>query len=315
MESASRVSVVGSANIDLIMKTDRLPKPGETVSNAVLSRALGGKGANQAAAVARSWKGASPNDPADGHVVLVASVGRDDAAEEMITTWQESGIDTSAVVRSDATTGHASIWVGEGAENSIVVAPGANDTLRPESIDYSVFDEVNYILLQFEIPVETVDTVLRFARDRSITTVWNVAPMKVVDHALLERASVVIVNEHEAAALTGIEVTDRASAEKAALALRQIGPDAIVTLGPHGSILAAADRVSHVEAYPVEAVDTTAAGDTYCGCLVTALAEGHGYESAARFASAGAALAVARLGALPSVPWRNEIDSFLTARG
>jgi len=296
------------------MKVDRLPRVGESITNADFSQALGGKGANQAVAAACSSSGAAVGEPAGGHVSFVASIGDDQYAAEMLTSWAESGLDTSHVSRVEGNTGSALIMIGEGGNNYITAAPAANDQLLPEHIDscQSILSGARYILIQFEIPETTTERVLRLASDMDVPVVWNVAPMRALRRDLLAMAEIVVVNETEAEVITGVAVADIASAEAAARAIRDLGTaSVIVTLGEAGSVVVTKTGTVAVPAFVVEAVDTTAAGDTYCGCLVTALAEGRDFPDAVRFASAGAALSVGRLGAQPSIPWRAEIDEFL----
>lgn len=311
---SGEIIVIGSANIDFIMKADRLPSVGESVTNAEFSQAFGGKGANQAVAAARSVSGAAVNAPVEGCVSFVASVGNDQYADDMIGSWSESGIQTHHVVKADTHTGCALIMIGEGGNNYITASPAANDRLLPEHISRlaGAIGGASFILMQFEVPESTTEKVLEVAEEKNVPVVWNVAPMRAVRKDLIGRASTIIVNETEAERITGIRVTDTASAESAGAAITKMGAAAaIVTLGAAGSMVADESGSTLVSAFPVEAVDTTAAGDTYCGCLTTALAEGMELPDAVRFASAGAALSVQRLGAQPSVPWRSEIEEFL----
>ena len=312
--SGPRIVVVGSANIDFIMKMDRLPREGESVTNAVFNQAFGGKGANQAVAAARSTAGARAGAPVPGMVSMIASLGHDQFADEMIEGWAGSGLDTGNVSRAEGPTGCALIMIDKDGSNLISAAPSANDQLLPARIDElkPVIGGAGYVLIQFEVPESTTERVLDVATAAGVPVVWNVAPMRAVRPDLVGRASIVVVNETEAESITGIPVTDTASARAAAGALLALGPSAaIVTLGEAGSMMVSDRGAGQVPAFPVVAVDTTAAGDTYCGCLVTALTEGKSLTEAVSFASAGAALSVQRLGAQPSVPWRNEIDEFL----
>jgi len=313
----ARVVVVGSANVDLIMKSDRLPRPGETITSARFSRAFGGKGANQAVAVARSCSGASPGMPVGDRVTFIASVGQDSDGSDMVESWRESGIDTSRVSTSHSHTGCASIMIGGDGENMIVAAPGANDDLTATRVEASAASiaEADYLLLQFEIPEESVRRSLQIAREHGTPVVWNLAPMRSRPDRLLRDVRLVVVNETEAELITGVPVGGTDSAGDAARSIIDLGAKAaIVTLGRRGSVIATGSDSSHVPAFAASAVDTTAAGDTYCGCLVCALAEGMDLLEAIRFASAGAAISVGRLGAQPSVPWRSEIDDFLSSR-
>ena len=312
--TSSEIVVIGSANIDFIMKMDRLPRVGESITNATFSQALGGKGANQAVAAACSSKGAGVEAPAGGHVSFVASIGNDQYGADMLSSWAESGLDTDHVSRVDGHTGSALIMIGEGGTNYISAAPAANDQLLPERVDslQSILSAARYILIQFEIPETTTERILRMAVEVDVPVVWNIAPMRALRPDLIGMAGIVVVNETEAEVITGLTVSDGASAEAAARAIRDLGTTSvIVTLGEAGSVVVSPAGVAVVPAFEVKAVDTTAAGDTYCGCLVTALSEGRELPDAVRFASAGAALSVGRLGAQPSIPWRTEIDEFV----
>ena len=312
--ASSEIVVIGSANIDFIMKMDRLPRVGESITNATFSQALGGKGANQAVAAACSSKGAGVGAPAGGHVSFVASIGNDQYGADMLSSWAESCLDTDHVSRVDGHTGSALIMIGEGGTNYISAAPAANDQLLPERVDslQSILSAARYILIQFEIPELTTERILQVAARLHVPVVWNIAPMRALRPDLIGMAGIVVINETEAEVITGLTVSDGASAEAAARAIRDLGTTSvIVTLGEAGSVVVSPAGVAAVPAFEVEAVDTTAAGDTYCGCLVTALSEGRDLPDAVRFASAGAALSVGRLGAQPSIPWRTEIDEFV----
>ena len=303
------IVVIGSSNVDFIMKMDHLPAQDETVTDATFMQTFGGKGANQAVAAGR----------AGGDVVFVNCVGDDPYAERMVAGFRESGVRTDHIIHETGiSSGTALVMIGEGGHNYLSVAPGANRRLTPERVD-AVRDLIAgaaYVLMQFEIPAESIARVLDIAAGAGVPVVWNYAPAKSFDAAQLGKVAIVVANEPEASALTGVPVTDRASAQEAALKLCELGVEtAIITLGEGGSVVATgdADDVIHIPAFPVEAVDTTAAGDTYCGCLVVALAEGKSLVEAVRFASAGGALCVQRLGAQPSIPWRDEIEAFLHA--
>jgi ribokinase len=304
------IVVIGSSNIDFIMKMDHLPAQDETVTNATFMQTFGGKGANQAVAAGRSG----------GDVVFVNCVGDDPYAERMLAGFQESGIRTDSICReTGVSSGTALIMIGQGGHNYLSVAPGANGRLTPERID-SVRDliaQAAYVLMQFEIPAESIARALEIADQERVPVIWNYAPANPFDVSQLDKVEILVANEPEASALTGLTVTDQTSAEKAAQKLLELGADtAIITLGEAGSMVVGGDAPQgiHIPAFLVEPVDTTAAGDTYCGCLAVALAEGLSLPDAVRFASAAAALCVQRLGAQPSIPWRDEIEAFLTER-
>jgi ribokinase len=306
------IVVIGSSNVDFIMKMDHLPARDETVTGATFMQTFGGKGANQAVAAGR----------AGGHVVFVNCVGDDPYAAPMVAGFEASGVRIDHIFHeTDVACGAALVMIGEGGHNYLSVAPGANARLTPDRIEAlrDVIADAAYVLMQFEIPPETITRALEIAEEEGVPVVWNYAPANPFDVTHLDKVAIVVVNEPEATALCGTPVTDRASAEVAARKLLEMGAGtAIVTLGEGGSVIAADEldgKLAHVSAFPVEPVDTTAAGDTYCGCLCVALAEGQSLAEAVRFASAAGALCVQRLGAQPSTPWRNEIDAFLAEQG
>jgi ribokinase len=305
---AGRITVIGSSNIDFAMKMDHLPSVGESVPDAEFMQTFGGKGANQAVAAAR----------AGGTVSFVNCVGDDPYAAQMVRNFEDDGIDTAHLYHErDIASGTALIMVGEGGSNYLSVAPGANYRLTPERIDETrpLIAESAWVLMQYEIARPTVERVLEVAAEEGTPVIFNVAPAREIAADRLAAVHTLVVNENEAAAVSGLPVDDADQARRAALSLRERGPEVvIVTLGPAGSIVAGPDGVSHVAAFPVEAVDTTAAGDTYCGCLAVGLAEGMSLEDAVRFASAGAAISVRTMGAQPSTPRREAIDAFLADR-
>ena len=307
------IVVIGSSNIDFIMKMDHLPARDETVTDATFMQTFGGKGANQAVAAGRAGRRRT-----ECGVIFVNCVGDDPYVERMLAGFRESGVNTDHIIRENGiSSGTALVMIGEGGHNYLSVAPGANGCLTPERVDAvrSLIANAAYVLMQFEIPAASIARALEIAAEEGTPVVWNYAPANPFDVAQLQKVNIAVANEPEASALTGIPVTDRDSAEAAAQKLRELGvTTAIITLGEAGSVVATREGVEHVPAFPVAAVDTTAAGDTYCGCLVVALAEGQPLIDAIRFASAGGALCVQRMGAQPSIPWRDEIEAFLAAR-
>ncbi len=301
------IVIIGSSNVDFIMKVDHLPARDETVTDAVFMQTFGGKGANQAVAAGR----------AGGDVIFVNCVGDDPYAERMLAGFRESGIDTDYIIRETGiSSGAALVMIGEGGHNYLSVAPGANGLLTPERVDAArdLIADAAYVLMQFEIPPASIARALDIAAEVGTPVVWNYAPANPFDITQLDKVDIVVANEPEATTLTGIQVTDITSARTAAQRLRELGAQtAIITLGEAGSVVATDEDAAHIPAFPVEPLDTTAAGDTYCGCLVVALAEGQSLAEAVRFASAGGALCVQRMGAQPSIPWRDEIEAFLLA--
>lgn len=299
------ITIIGSANVDMIMQVEKLPAPGETVTGGVFTQVFGGKGANQAVAAARAAR-ATP-------CVFLACVGRDLFAKPMLENFRKDGLDISHVLFDDtAPTGTALISIDAKAENCIAVAPGANFRLLGEHIgrEHELIASSAMIVLQMEIPLETTQRVLEIAGEYGTPVMLNYAPMVSRELKLDRRVHVLVVNETEAGQLTGKEVGSLASAKAVAMELLRSGHRIVViTLGGQGAVVADAAGARHIPSFPAKAVDTTAAGDTFCGALAVALVEGKPLEEAARFASAAAAIAVSRLGAQPSIPTRAEIDT------
>ncbi len=306
-----RVVVVGSANTDMVVKAPRIPAPGETVLGGAFVMAAGGKGANQAVAAARLG----------AEVSLVARLGADSLGDAAIAGYARDGILTDLVVRDpDRPTGVALILVDDRGENSITVALGANEALSPEDVDRAA-DRIRTaaaLVMQLEVPLAAVTRAARLAREAGVPVILDPAPAPDggLPAALLADVTCLKPNESEAERLTGIRVTDPASAERAARRPQGLGPPVvIVTLGSQGAVLVEGGAVHHVPAPAIAAVDTTAAGDAFTGALATAVAAGSGWEEAARRATAAGALAALRIGAQPSLPTRAEWEAFLTAAG
>lgn len=301
-----KIVVIGSSNVDLIMKMDHLPEKGETVTNAEFFQVYGGKGANQAVAAAR----------AGGNVAFVNCVGEDAYTPQMVVNYINDGIDTQYVFPENGiSSGHALIMIGGQGMNYISVSPGANYRLTPEKINQAmpVIDEAAMIVMQFEIPEETIRHVTAIAHKKNIPVLWNVAPARSFDFSLLPKINILVLNEVEAGFLSGMLVKTETDAEIAAGKLIGIGVEkVIITLGSGGALAVTGDGKVSVPAFTVEAIDTTAAGDTFCGSLAVALVEGKSLKEALIFASAAAAISVTRMGAQPSAPYRNEIEDFLS---
>jgi ribokinase len=305
---AGRVVVVGSSNVDLVMKLPRLPKVGETVTDGVFAQVFGGKGANQAVGAAR----------AGGDVAFVGCVGDDAYGGQVIESLRAGGIDTRFVFAEEGiATGTALIMVGGEGQNCISVAPGANYRLTPLHVDRAreALAGAAVIGTQCEIPPDTLDRVIALGAELGKPVLLNLAPARAVGDASLARLAVLAVNETEAEFLTGRPVASEADVEEVAGALRAKGPRTVVlTLGARGAYVAGDGVQALVPGFPVEAVDTTAAGDVHCGALAVALVEGRPLLEAVRFANAAAAISATRLGAQPSAPTRAEVDALL-ARG
>jgi len=303
-----RIVVVGSSNTDMVIKLDRLPRPGETVIGGEFLTAAGGKGANQAVAAAR----------AGGMVSFIARVGRDSLGDEAIEGFVRDRIDVSRVTRdAKAPTGAALIFVAKDGENSIAVASGANDRLTPADISRArpLLERARVVLMQLETPIATVDAAARIAQANGALVILNPAPARQLPAALLGRISLLTPNEVEAELLTGIRATNASSAERAVVRLRRRGVKAVVlTLGRQGALVADERGIRRVPGFKVAAVDTTAAGDIFNGALAVGITEGRELDDAVRFANAAAAISVTRWGAQPSAPTRRAIERFLRGR-
>jgi ribokinase len=303
------ILVIGSSNTDLIIKAARIPKPGETILGGEFVRSAGGKGANQAVAAAR----------AGGAVTFIARVGRDANGEQALAGFAADAINVKHV-RRDAKTpsGVALIFVGKNGENSIAVASGANDKLSSADVRQakSAFRGASVILLQLETPLPTVAAAMELATAAGVRVVLNPAPARPLPAQLLKRIFLLTPNESEAERLTGLAVTNEATAARAAEKLLARGvQNVIVTMGSRGAFVAGKDLRQMIPGFKVNAVDATGAGDVFNGALVVALAEGRPLLEAARFASAAAAISVTRFGAQPSAPTRREIQALLAMGG
>ena len=298
------ILVVGSSNTDMVIKADHLPAPGETILGGAFVMAAGGKGANQAVAAARLG----------GQVVFIARVGDDSLGRQAVEGYQKEGIDTSHIVTDpDQATGVALILVDQKGENVISVASGANYHLSPADVDRadSAVRSAAMVVVQLETPSDTIAHTAKLAAAAGVPVILDPAPApsEPLPPEMLANITYIKPNETEASRLTGIEVSDEASARRAAEKLISFGPKAvIVTLGKKGSLVVEAGKEPVlIPSRSVEAVDATAAGDCYSGALAVALAEGKSLVEAARFASEAAALSVTRLGAQPSLPKREEM--------
>ncbi len=312
-----RIVVVGSVNVDLVVKTGRIPRPGETVLGGDFIVAAGGKGANQAVAAAR----------AGGRVTFVARVGKDVYGAEAIAGFRKNGIETEHVHTSRTSpTGVALIVVDRRGENSIAVASGANLDLSAADIRQAAtaFADSDVLLLQLESPLETVREAVRSAARARLPVILNPAPAPAspLPSDLLSKVDILTPNVTEAGMLAGIPMSGRESLRKAARILigkmtkpasirKAFGPAVLITLGPKGVFVAAGGNETIVPGFKVRAVDTTAAGDVFNGALAVALAEKRPLLEAVRFAAAAAAVSVTRMGAQPSAPRRAEILNVL----
>jgi ribokinase len=308
----ARIVVVGSFNMDLVVRLPVIPRPGETLLGGVFATYPGGKGSNQAVAAAR----------AGGEVTMIGRVGADAFGDQLLAMAKSEGIDTRFVgVDKNAATGVALIEVDAQGQNSIAVASGANFGLTAADVAaaFGAIDRLDLVVMPLETPLETIVTAAELAQQAGARVVLNPAPAQQLSPELLRNIDVLIPNEHEAALMSGIETNSAEGAREAAAHLIGCGArSVIITLGSRGALIAEAfggeNKVTLVPAFPVKPLDTTAAGDGFVGALAVALGEGQPLAAAARFASAAAAISVTRSGAQPSLPTRAEIDEFVRAR-
>lgn len=296
-----KILVIGSSNTDMVVQASRLPLPGETVLGEQFVMNPGGKGANQAVAASRLG----------GSVGLLAKLGDDLFGQQTLTRLNLEEIETDYVlIDKDYPSGVALITVAEGGENAIVVAAGANMALTTEEIHQAqgAIATAEIILLQLEIPLLTVELAVKIASDLGKIIILNPAPARELSDALLQKVNILTPNQTEAQILTGIKVDSVKTAHLAAQRLCDRGvANVIITMGKLGAYLYNQETTQLVAGYPVKAVDTTAAGDTFNGALAVALSEGKGLLEAIAFANLAAALTVTRLGAQSSLPYRQEI--------
>jgi ribokinase len=299
------VLVIGSSNTDLIVKAERLPRPGETILGGEFATAGGGKGANQAVAAAR----------AGGAVTFVARVGRDANGDRAVAGFSAAGIDVEYVTRDRSRpSGVALIFVGRGGENSIAVASGANEKLSPADVRKArrAFLRAWVVLLQLETPLKTIEASVDLATASGVRVVLNPAPARPLPARLLARIYLLTPNESEAELLTGVAVASERAAARAADAILALGVQNVaITMGSRGAFVAGPGVRQLIPGFKVKAVDATGAGDVFSGALVVALGEGKPLLEAARFGSAAAAISVTRFGAQPSAPTRREIEAVL----
>ena len=298
--TSKKILVIGSSNTDMSVKSIKLPKPGETVLGDDFRMGPGGKGANQAVAARRLG----------GDVTFICKLGKDMFGEKALEHYRSCGLDVSRILYSDKPSGIALITVDSLAENSIVVASGANADITPEDIDASadIIRSAGMLLLQLEIPMPAVVRAAEIAHESGVKVVLNPAPATKLPEDLLRCVSILIPNETEASAISGIDITDLKTAGKAANLLKSKGVhEIIITMGSRGSVVCDGET-TFIPARKVNAVDTTAAGDTFCGGVCVALSEGKDIYDAVRFATVASSIAVQRPGAQDSVPSRQEVD-------
>ncbi|MFA5973212.1 MAG: ribokinase [Lentimicrobiaceae bacterium] len=300
---SKKIVVVGSCNTDMVIKADRLPVPGETILGGTFFMNPGGKGANQAVAASRMG----------GNVTLISKTGNDVFGKQSVMLYAAENIKTDFIVSDPKhPSGVALITVDSLGENCIVVASGANAYLNPVDIDKASteIENCDLVLMQLEIPIETVEYVAEMANKKGIKVILNPAPARTLSNDLLKHIYIIIPNKSEAEILSGIKVTDIESAKQAADIISAKGVDIVViTLGSQGALIKEYSDYNFVEAFKVEALDTTAAGDTFCGSFCVGLSEGKSILDSVKLAARAAAITVTRMGAQTSIPYRSELSS------
>jgi ribokinase len=303
-----RIAVVGSVNMDLVFRTPRMPVVGETLSGHEFRQIPGGKGANQAVAAARQG----------AEVAFIGRVGDDGFGQFSLRCLANDGIDVSNLAAvPDIATGVAGILVDDSGNNSIVLAAGANAALTPAHIDAAstAITQAQMLVCQLETPMETVTHAISLAKQNGVKVILNPAPVQTLDAGLLAKVDYLVVNETEAGQLSGIAVNDQASAKMAAEKLLQLGVGVVLlTMGEHGVCVADKEGSTHIPAIKVQAVDTTAAGDTFVGAFAVAIGKGLDIQAASTEAQYTAALTVTKLGAQTSIPQRSEVEEFMRSR-
>ncbi|MBR4879485.1 MAG: ribokinase [Clostridia bacterium] len=292
------ILVIGSLNMDLVINTDRIPVPGETLHGSGFSHFPGGKGANQASACAR----------AGGNVKMLGKVGNDAYGDILLKNLSQDGVNISGVEREDISTGVAVITVCKG-ENTIILDKGANGMVDKDYIDRHIdaIDWADYVIMQYEIPMETIVYIAQLAKSKGKAIVIDPAPMLDAPRELYEMADIILPNETETAHLIG----ETLEPEDAVKKMHQLGAkNVIMTLGKKGSLFYDGEKIINQPAYKVKAIDSTGAGDCFTGSLVAHLATEKTMEEALEFATKASAIAVGRRGAQPSFPWKSEVEKW-----
>lgn len=294
------ILVIGSLNADLVVRSPRFPQPGETISGSDLLTIPGGKGANQAVAAARQ----------NVNVAMVGRVGKDNFAPFLIENLSSNHVNASHVAQDNVATGTAIIVVDENGQNSIVLSPGANGKVDSQDVDSA--PDAKILLLQFEIPMDSVLYAAKRYKAKGTTVILNPAPARQIPDELLAAVDILVPNESELSLLTNMQVTDVQSAELAAKEILKHGvKTVIVTLGSKGALVVTSSQVTQVDTYKVNVVDTTAAGDAFIGGFASAILRKKSLEKSVRYGCACGALATTKLGAQPSLPTKEEVEKFI----
>jgi ribokinase len=302
---APKITVVGSINMDLIVRAPWIPKPGETIIGSDFQTAPGGKGANQSVAAARLG----------GSVTHVGRLGADAFGDQLLDSMGGAGVDCGTIIRDkDEPTGVALIVVDDQGENSIVVSSGANMKLTPGDVELvgDVIAGSDILVLQLEVPLETVVRSAQIAQENGVTVVLNPAPARELPDELLAAVDILIPNESEIELLSGVPASEDSQSKAAVDMLLELGVrQVILTRGARGALVADGNQVESVPAFQVRAVDTTAAGDAFVGGFSVALGEGRPVIDAVRWGNAAGALAATKLGAQPSLPGRAAVEEMV----
>lgn len=297
------ILVVGSLNTDLVVRTPRFPQPGETISGEDLQVIPGGKGSNQAVAAARHGSDVS----------MLGRVGKDNFGDFLLENLKSNQVDSKLIQRDNASTGTAIIIVDTTGQNSIIISAGSNGKVASEDVDAASFPDFKLLLLQLEIPIPTVLYAAKRAHENGLRVILNPAPAKQLPEELISLVDFLIPNETEVNLLTGLPATDLNSTEQAARTLLERGvKNVIVTLGSKGALIVTSEQITHVDTFKVNVVDTTAAGDAFIGGFATALLKDKSLEDAVRYGCACGALATTKFGAQPSLPTKEEVDTFMS---
>lgn len=305
MTHQKKLVVLGSTNIDHILNVPYFLAPGETLSAHQYQVAMGGKGANQAVAAGR----------AGANIKFITALGDDPFGKEALEQFKNDGIDTSLIkIVQNEKTGVALIFVNDEGENMIGIHAGANAHVTPEMLEERIaeIESADALLMQLEIPLETIQLATKHAKKHGVLVALNPAPAKPLPDELLSQIDIITPNETEAEILTGVKVDSTENAQKASQILHEKGiKTVIITMGKMGAWVSENNQGILISGFKVQAIDTIAAGDTFNGVLIMALLEGLTLNSAIQKAHAAAAIAVTRKGAQPSIPWKDEIESFL----
>ena len=297
------ICVIGSLNMDLVVNVDTMPKPGQTIIGSNFKEVPGGKGANQAVAMARL----------NGNVSMIGKVGEDGFGQTLINSLKNDKVDTTYIQTSKGATGVALITVDKNAQNSIVVSPGANFEVKEDDIDNNIeaIKNSDIVVLQLETPLNTIKYALNKAKELNKYTILNPAPAVKLDDEIIKNVDLLTPNETELEIISGVSIETEEDIQKAAQIMIEKGvKELIVTLGSKGSLYINKEKSMFKKAYKVEAADTTAAGDSYTGALAVALSQDKNIEDAMDFASKVGALSVLKEGAQSSLPTLEDVKNF-----